>query len=93
MNVEDCIKQLGVLPLARYCQITGEKPNAIYQRRHKGIWQVGVHLYQPVRGNWWVMLPAVQHWARGRDDSYQAIVNVERLLAEAIKAEKKSAAP
>ena len=52
MNLEDCIRQLGVLPLARYCQITGENANAIYQRRHKGIWQVGVHLYQPDRGSY-----------------------------------------
>ena len=64
-HLQAAIDKLEMIPLRRYCQITGESHNAIHQRKFKGIWKEGVHLFKPDGSDWWVSLPAVREWVRG----------------------------
>lgn len=62
------IETLGVIPLTRYCQITGEAANAIHQRVHRGVWLVGREVHKPTGGDYWVDLAAVHYWVKKRTD-------------------------
>jgi len=47
--------------LLRYCEITGDTPNAVHARRKKGTWLDGVHCQ--VRNNsLWINTEAVERW-------------------------------
>jgi len=65
-ELQEIVNRLAVLPLVRYCQITGENANAIHQRRHRGVWVVGRELLKPEGGDYWVDLVAVQDWVKER---------------------------
>jgi len=47
--------------LSRYCEMTGDTENAVYQRRYKGAWVEGVH-YRLRDRKIWINLPEVQKW-------------------------------
>jgi len=65
-DLQEFVNKLAVLPLARYCQITGENANAIHQRRHRGVWVVGRELFKPDGSDYWVDVVAVQEWVKER---------------------------
>ena len=47
--------------LPRYCELTGDTPNAVHARRKKGTWLDGVHCQ--VRSNTlWINTEAVERW-------------------------------
>lgn len=67
-ELHEAIERLGGLPLKRYCQITGETPNTVYQRKLKKVWLVGRELYRPEGADWWVDLVAVSAWFKASPD-------------------------
>lgn len=74
--LEDAIIKLGCLPLKRYCQITGETSNAVYQRLRKEVWKEGIHAFQPDGSAWWIDLVAVRAWVVG--DVVNAVASAVR---------------
>jgi len=81
VTLDQAIDALGGIPLKRYCQITGETPNAVYLRRLKGVWIEGVELYKPEGSDWWVDLAAVRAWVKG--DVVNAVAGAVRLESQA----------
>lgn len=65
MNVQEAVDRLGGLPLKRYCQLTGESSNTVYQRIHKGIWQAGQQFVKIEGAGVWVLLDGVGKWLKG----------------------------
>jgi hypothetical protein len=63
---------LSVVPLKKYCEISGENLKAVQARIEKGIWLEGkqVHKIQNVKERW-VDLKEVEKWAR-RGGKFQA---------------------
>ncbi|AZN33320.1 hypothetical protein EJ103_11635 [Pseudoalteromonas sp. Xi13] len=39
------VEQLEVLPIKKYCELTGETRKAVDSRIQRGIWQEGIHFY------------------------------------------------
>jgi len=66
----EAVERLGGLPLKRYCEISGENANTIYQRIHKGLWLEGEQYVKPFGAGVWVLLDGVRAWAlrKGRAD-------------------------
>jgi len=60
---------LSVVPLSKYCEISGEKIRTVQARIVKGIWLEGkqVHKIKNVKERW-VDLTAVEEWARNGGD-------------------------
>lgn len=50
--------------LRRYCQLTGDTPQAVYDRRRRGQWIDGQHCHLVGVRRLWINLPAVQEWVR-----------------------------
>lgn len=50
--------------LRRYCQLTGDTPQAVYDRRRRGQWIDGLHCRVVGARRLWINLPAVQAWVR-----------------------------
>lgn len=82
-QLDQMIHHIGGVPLKRYCQITGETPNTVYQRKFKEIWIEGRELYKPEGSDWWVDLVAVRAWMRGRENYIDPVEQ----LKQAIKSE------
>lgn len=80
----DAITRLGCIPLKRYCQITGEQPNAVYLRRHRGVWVVGREIFKPEGSDWWVDLVAVAAWVKG-ERPLPALIK-DRIVADLLAA-------
>lgn len=51
--------------LRRYCELTGESPNGVHQRRKAGKWLDGRHCRIGPDGRLWVNLEEVQRWVEG----------------------------
>lgn len=66
MTEQDAIDRLGGLPLKRYCELTGESANTVYQRVHKKIWISGEQYVKPAGAGLWVLLDGVRAWTRAR---------------------------
>lgn len=66
MNEQEAIDRLGGLPLKRYCEISGESANTIYQRIHKEIWKEGVEFVKPHKAGIWILLDGVRAWTARR---------------------------
>lgn len=47
--------------LNKYCEITGDTPDAVHSRRRAGKWLDGIHC-KLVDGNLWVNLKSAQQW-------------------------------
>ena len=82
-KLEDLIADLDAIPVKRYCQITGESPNTVHQRKFKGVWKEGVHLFHPKGSPMWVSISAVQTWLRNSGSD----VKIVPLLVEQIRKE------
>lgn len=53
--------------LSKYCELSGETPNAISNRLRAGIWVRDVHARLPEGSReLWVNLDAVNDWAAGK---------------------------
>lgn len=55
--------------LRRYCQLTGDTPQAVYDRRRRGQWIDGLHCRVVGARRLWINLPAVQEWVRTGGDA------------------------
>lgn len=51
--------------LNRYCELTGDTPDAVHAKRKKGIWLDGVQCRLAPDRKIWVNLPAVNQWVAG----------------------------
>lgn len=55
------------VPMARYCELMGETPDAVDKRVRSGHWLRDVHVRQPAGSKQlWINLEAVSDWAAGR---------------------------
>jgi hypothetical protein len=50
--------------LRRYCELTGDTPQAVYDRRRRGQWIDGLHCHVVGARRLWINLPVVQEWVR-----------------------------
>ena len=50
--------------LPKYCELTGDTPDAVHAKRRKGQWLDGVHCKIAPDGNLWVNLEAVERWVQ-----------------------------
>lgn len=84
MTAEEALDRLGGLPLKRYCELTGESANTVYQRIHKGLWKEGEQYAKPAGTGVWVLLDGAAAWlgARGKPDASPV-----RQLQELLRAE------
>jgi hypothetical protein len=54
---------IPVMTLRRYCEITGDTAQAVYDRRRDGEWEDGKQCSLK-RGRLWIYIPEVTLWAR-----------------------------
>jgi len=56
---------LSVVPLSKYCEISGENPDTVKRRIERGVWVLGrqVCKMQHVKERW-IDLDEVDKWAR-----------------------------
>ena len=56
---------MKVVPLKKYCQVSGETLAAVRQRIERGIWLEGIHYYKLAHvKERWIDIEAVEQWAR-----------------------------
>lgn len=55
--------------LMKYCELTGDTPDAVHSKRRKGQFVDGVHCRLAPDGNIWVNLEAVDAWVLGKPAS------------------------
>jgi len=48
--------------LKKYCELSGDTPNAVHIRRQRGIWLDGVQIRLAPDKRLWVNLEAVEKW-------------------------------
>lgn len=48
--------------IKKYCEISGDTPNAIYAKRKKGIWLDGIQCKVGPDGNIWINTNEVDKW-------------------------------
>lgn len=54
--------ELAWVPLAKYCELTGETPNTVRKRRQQRVWSEGKQSRKAPNGNLWINLIEVQKW-------------------------------
>ena len=56
---------LSIVPLGKYCEISGEKRNTVEKRIERGVWTLGVQVVKlnNVKERW-IDLTEVEKWAR-----------------------------
>ncbi len=53
--------------LKRYCEVSGETPDAVHKRLQRGIWLKDVHVRRPEGSSeLWVNVEAQRDWVEGR---------------------------
>ena len=55
---------IGLVRLRRYCELTGDTPQAVHDRRRKGVWVDGRHCFLTPGPRIWVDLFEVQSWIK-----------------------------
>ena len=55
----------SIVTLKRYCEITGDTPHAVHNRRRRGIWVDGVHCQVKARRRLWINVVVVNEWLMG----------------------------
>lgn len=48
--------------LKKYCELSGDTPNAVYAKRKKGIWLDGIQCKVGPDGNLWINMIEVDKW-------------------------------
>lgn len=84
-TLEELIDSLTWIPLARYCQITGQKPSTLHMRRINGVWQEGVHISTPDGSCTYINYKAVAAWCEA---TWRPVQDVPKLLAEKVLQER-----
>lgn len=51
---------------ARYCEITGESMDTVYDRIAGGTWAAGQHYKRTGPRTLWINLPAINQWIRNQ---------------------------
>lgn len=56
---------MKIVPLKRYCEISGESKDCVERRIDRGIWREGIH-YQKINNvrERWIDIEEVEKWAR-----------------------------
>lgn len=56
---------ISVVPLSKYCEISGEEEKTVVRRIERGVWQIGKEVCKMsgVRERW-IDLTEVEKWAR-----------------------------
>ena len=64
---------ISVVPLSKYCEISGEEKKAVERRIDRGIWQIGKQVCK-VHGvrERWIDLNEVEKWARNGGSCHAA---------------------
>lgn len=57
------------IKLHRYCEITGDTPNAVHAKRRKRQWIDGVHCKVGPDGNLWINPEEVNRWVESQATS------------------------
>lgn len=50
------------IKLAKYCELTGDTPDAVYAKNRRKIWIEGVHYTKPADGCIWINTEEVDKW-------------------------------
>jgi hypothetical protein len=53
-----------IIKLHRYCELTGDTPDAVHTRRRRGEWIDGRHCHLVGGRRLWINLPEVNAWLR-----------------------------
>lgn len=48
--------------LNKYCDLTGDTPDAVYAKNRRGLWTPGVHFKKAPDGCLWVNIEEVNKW-------------------------------
>lgn len=65
IEISEAVVPLNWIRLARYCEITGDTPDAVHARRRKRQWLDGQQCQVGPDGNLWVNPAAVNRWVEG----------------------------
>ena len=57
--------------LKRYCELTGDTPSAVHQRRHKGIWPDGIFTKLGPDGKIWINIKEFEQWVESGNQEKQ----------------------
>jgi len=62
MNETNQNYTLKWVKLKKYCQISGDTPDAVHAKRRKGTWLDDVHCKIAPDGNLWINLVEIEKW-------------------------------
>ena len=65
--------------LNKYCDLTGDTPDAVYAKRNKGLWVEGTHSQIGPDGKLWINLPEVQKWVTQGTKATQQALNAQKV--------------
>ena len=61
---------LRTVPIAKYCELSGESPETVRKRIKRGHWVKGIHAIKPPHiRELWIDLEAVEQWIRNGGNS------------------------
>jgi hypothetical protein len=67
-NDED--NMLNWVKLSKYCEQSGDTPDAVHAKRRKGWWLDGIHWRLAPDGNIWINLEAVNAWVENKPTAH-----------------------
>lgn len=67
------LSPLHWIRLAKYCEMTGDTPDAVHARRRKKQWVDGVHCRLAPDGNLWVNPEEVNRWVESQAPKSSAL--------------------
>lgn len=67
------LSPLNWIRLAKYCELSGDTPDAVHARRRKKQWVDGVHCRIAPDGNVWVNLEEVNKWVESQAPKSSAL--------------------
>jgi hypothetical protein len=50
------------IKVSRYCEITGDTPDAVYAKKRRRLWAEGVHFKKAPDGCLWINTEEVERW-------------------------------
>lgn len=57
-----------LVKLRKYCELTGDTPQAVHSRRKRGEWVEGKHFHFPNARRLWIDIEEVSAWVRGQSN-------------------------
>lgn len=67
------LSPLQWIRLAKYCELSGDTPDAVHARRRKKQWVDGLHCRLAPDGNLWVNLEEVNRWVESQAPKSSAL--------------------